>query len=785
MRQIGIELEGLPREEKIQIDIVKNDELTAKYNNAIRIARNLLKESKEFQAAEQFIQFAPRNIVDIPEVEDITFSPFILPTCPAQLYDYKETFLSGVNAFRRKGYEEAIQKFEELYLKTDGSYPAAINLTASLIATEKYSRAIDILSKLMEQKEKGGAYAIRNMISALVRSNKLVDAFPWFSKLLEASNKEYFNFVQMAHMAQRLGRREDIATALYSACTISLAEPSIYLIGAAIKACIDVKDNDRAFALVRLFTKEIQPPYVVAGVTRPAIPAKECKGYYEMNKQFQRFKKSGDKRAALAYFKEVHSARESDYSSSIVPETVDALFNACMSYGRTLFWNEDFEHAHEILRQALTILTDHSKHYSHIELSKKYFALTNIYFLRKHYFWALELAERGLDADNNNEYLQKLHNDIKQKIEKIPEKSRMASKELTELPLNTDKSTSEFFAVLPKACQLIELLPQDYPDSKKTIGELIALINNLLGLESIPMIQRNRKILKLRETASKIEGDLPLYLPKTFISALLPVLKGIKKGLDEIQAKSVCPEFTFRLEPASYYRENEATLVCKLRNIGDADIHKLQINIKAEMPEDWAPIFEEKSFDIVKKDEQLWLDWPIYFNSIPPPEEIKPKSIFHFTGGSLKGEIVEQTVSEQGTKLIPFLDINVDYPVIALKPDENNRLYGRENLLRGLKNSFTRTGQMRIPFLEGVRKVGKTSILYFLSDRLNGDLLAVYVNMDTTWDNPYQLLASRIIKEVAFKKGIQLKDPNQMKTKDDFDKFVSDIIKQMEIKRIV
>lgn len=785
LRQIGAEIEGLAIEEKIRIVEVRDEELIAKLGGAIKEAQRLLKEKKGLQAAEQFIQFAPRTIIDIPEAKDITFNPIILPTCPAQLYDYKEIFLSGVNAFRSRGYEEAIQKFEELYSKTGGSYPAAVNLAASLIATEKYSRAIDILSSVIKRKEIGGAYAIRNLISALVRANKLEEAFPWFSEILETSSKEYFDFVQMAHVAQRLGRKEDIATALYNACTVSLGEPSIPLKGAAIKACIDVKDYDRAVVLVRYFTKEIQPPYVVAGVTRPAIPAKDCKSYNQMKSQYESFERHRDKRAALAYFSEVYSAREADYSASTMAKTVDALFNAYMFYGRSLFLNEDFEHAHEILRQALTFLTEHSKYYSPTELSKRYFALTNIYFLRKHYFWALELCERGLKADGSNKYLLKLQRDIRYRIEEIPERSRQASQELAELPLSSCKNIIEFIAILPKVSQRIRLLPQDFPESKKPIAELINLINSLLGLESIPLIQRKKEILRLREIANKIEGDLPLYLPKAFISALLPVLKGIRKGLDEIQIKSVCPEFTFTIEPVSYYREAEATLVCKLRNVGAADILQLQIKIKAEMPENWAPIFEEKSFDTVKKDEQLWLDWPIYFNSIPPPEEIKPEYILRFTGGSLKGEFAEQTFSGQGTKLVPFLDINVDYPVIALKPDENNKLYGRENLLRGLKNSFTRSGQTRIPFLEGVRKVGKTSILYFLAARLNGDLLPVYVNMDLTWENPFQLLAKRISDEVALRKGQELKDSIQIKTRDDFYQFVTKILRLSGIKRIV
>lgn len=786
LREIGVEAEELFVQQALPAAKIKDEELTAEYSSAITQAKQLLRDQKELQAAEQFTQFSPRNIADIPEVVDIAFGPIILPTCPAQLYDYKELFVSGVSAFRRRGYEEAIQRFEELYSKTAGSYPAAVNWTAALIATERYSHAIEILSNTVEPKGSGGAYAIRNLISALVKSGKPGDAYPWFGRLLEASSREYFNFVQMAYVAQLIGRREEIATALYNACTITLSEPSIHLKGAAIRACIEVKDHDRAVALAKYFTKEITPPYVIAGRTRPAIPAKDCVRYAYMVKQYNSFDRSGDKRAALAYFSEVHPAREADFSNEIKAETVDALFNACMYYGRSLFWNEDFDQAHEILRQALGILTEHSNYYPRVELSKRYFALTNVYFLRKHYFWALELCERGLEADTKNRYLLELRSKIQEKIEKIPEDSRVASQEIAELPLSVCKTTAEFLALLPKVSQLVRQLPQDFPDSRKPIAELIDIINGLIGLESIALIPRKEAISRLEAIMSRVEVELPLYLPKTFISALLPVLKGAKKALSQIKARSVCPEFTFTLEPIAYCREAEATLVYKLRNTGPADIHKLQIKIESELFENWAPMLEEQYFENVKKDEQLWIDWPIYFDSPPEPEtEITPKPVLRFTGGALRGEIVEQDFSEQVAKLIPFFDINVGYPVIALKPVENNRLYGRENLLRGLGNSFSSSGQTRIPFLEGVRHVGKTSILYFLAARLNGDLLPVYVNLDTTWHSPFQLFARRVAEEISVTKGLVSPSVGEIDTKDDFRQFITNVMQQSGIRGIV
>lgn len=789
LKQIGADLEGFSSEETPQILRVEEEQLATKYDDIAKNARALLKKGKTLEAAKEFVQLSHESTADIPEIGDTTFKPVILPTCPVELYDYRDIFLSGVAAFQKKAYEEAVQSFEDLYLKTDRSYPAAVNLAASLIITERYSRTIDILLDAVERREHGGAYALRNLISAFMRSDNSEDAFPWFSKLLEASAREYFNFVQMAYVAQLTGRKEDVATALFNACTINLAEPSIRLKAAAVRACLEVKDHDRAYALVRYFVKETPLPYVVAGVTRPIMPARDCKGYSEMNRQFERFNMSRDARASLAYFQEVYSAREADYSVSIDAETVDALFNACMFLGRSLFWYKEFEKAHEILRQAFGILTDHPKCYQQGELSKRYFALTDVYFNRGHYFWAQELCVRGLKADRDNKGLLRYHKKIEQKIKEIPERSRNAMKELAELPLSTAEKMADFIGLLPRVSQLIHILPQDFPESRSVIEHLENLINALLNLESVPIVDRKKEIVRQREVTALIERDLPLYLPRPFISALLPVLKGIKKTLDEVQVKSICPEFTLALETVSYYLENEASLVYKLRNTGAADIQNLQIKLReveSDTSQKWAPVIEEQSFEEVKKDELLWIDWPIHLDFLPEPESvIKPTISLCFTGGSLRGEIVEQVIDDRETKLMPFIDISVNYPVIPLNPAESNKLYGRENLLRTLKNSFAPSGPTRIPFLEGVRKVGKTSILYFLAARLTNAFLPVYVNMETTWVNPYQLLAKAITKEIALRGRLDSGDLSQIDTRDDFESFLTNAIQMTGFKHIV
>lgn len=786
LKQIGVGLEWPVFEELIPTSRIDNEELKEIYLEVVKNATDLLNRRNPLEAAKLFLQLAPESIASIPEIGDITFKPVFLPTCPAKLCDYKEIFLGGVAAFQRKAYEEGIQKFEDIYLKTNGSYEATVNLAASLIAAERYSRAIDILLDSIKHKRSGGANAFRNIISAYMRSHKPEDAFLWFSRLLEVSQKEYFDFVQMAYVAELLGRKEDVATALFNECTVTLIEPSIQLKGAAVRACLEVKDYDRSTALVKYFVKETPLPYVVAGATRPIMPAKECIRFSPMVRQYNIFAFRHDSRASLAYFQEVYSAREADYGALVNLETIDSWFNACRFYGLSLLDNKEFERGNEILRQASNVLIDHASYYPPRELSKRFFGLTKIYFNLEHYFWALELCKRGLEADSTNKGLSEIHKNIEEKIGRIPERSKEAVKELNELPLSASEKATDIVGLLPKVTSLIEMLSQDSQESKEVIGELGNLINDVIKLDTVQIIDRKKEIARQREIAARIEQDLQLYLPQTFFSALVPVLRGIRKTWDEVQAKSVCPEFTLLLEQVSYYRENEASLLFKLRNTGAADIHKLSMRVKEIPNEKWAPIMEEQSFETVKKDELLWIDWPIHLDFIPEPEsKIKIKIELIFTGGSLEGKFVEQIIDDQETKLVPFIDISVDYPVVALRPIERNKLYGREDLLRTLKSSFTRSGQTRIPFLEGVRKVGKTSIFYFLANRMIDPMLPVYINLETDWTNPYQLLAKKISEEISKQKTDGSWDINRIITKDDFDRFLIDALRGTGIEQII
>jgi tetratricopeptide (TPR) repeat protein len=785
LKKIGLNIDNLPVPIKTSIKI-DDDNLVLRYNEAREKALILLKNHKRLQAAQEIAKLSTGSITDIPEVEDTTFRPVILPTCIAEIYIFKDTFLAGVAAFQRKAYEEAVQKFDDLYIKTNRSYPVTVNLAASLINTEKYSRAIDVLQNAINIRPHGGSYAVKNLISAYMKSGKPEDAYPLFKKLLEISTKEYFNFVQMAFVANLLGKKEDVASALFNACTENIHEPSIRLQSAAVYACLDVKDNDRAFVLVSYFVEDKPLPYVVAGVTRPILAAKECKKYIEMIRQYNIFRKRGDSRAALGYFEGVYSAREEDYGISINSTTVDALFAACVFYGQSLYWNNEIDKSHEILSQSVNILNDHSPKFTAYEISKRYFTITSVYVKLGHYFWASELCERGLKADENNAGLKKLCREVEQRIKQIPEKSRISIKEMLEFPFINAENTDDFIKGLPRIMQQIHVLREDFLPSNKVIQKMEDEINFLMTLDSIPIIERKKIIAVQKESVVAIERDLPLYLPKTFVPAILQVLKGFKKVIDEFQIRSICPEFILNIEPICNYREFEGTLVYKLKNTGPADIIGLKIFISASPGQKWAPIIEERSYDRVRKDELIWIDWPIHFEFQQDQEiKLKPKMLLKFTGGSLRGIIVEQVLEDQETTLNPFIDITVDYPVVALRPEENKKLYGRENLLRTLRNSFSRSGQTRIPFLEGVRKVGKTSILYFLASRLPEDYLPIYVNLDTSWTNLYGLLSLRINEDIAILTHNEPMDTTHITNKEEFNRFLIKSLPKTKYQNIV
>ena len=786
LRQIGIDPEGVPTamaHPAVQLTEASGAIL---YDAATARAKVLLTQQKALQAAQEYVTLAPASLADIPEIGDTTFVPVIVPTCPVELSEFQEVFLSGVAAYQRKAYEEAVHSFDVLHAKTDHNQVATVNLAASLILIERYSRAVDILEDSIEHGNKGNAHIIRNLISAYVRADKLDQAYPWFTRLLEISNKEFFNFVQMAYVADLLGRRNDVATALFNACTENLADLSLQLKGAAIATCLEVRDNDRATVLVRYFVQDIKLPYVVAGRTRPIRPAKDCITYVEMKEQYETFERRKDPRAALAYFEEVLLAREADYGASAKSGSPKTLFNACLFFAKSLLWNNQVDKAYEILAQGQSILSDYANIFKGDDLGRRYLSLSTIYAMRGHDFLALELCEKGLKADSHNINLKELKRTVEQRITRIPEKGRNAIKGLADLATTSVHSVSDLSQLLPRIDQVIQIVQEQFPSSKKITSELGDVCLNVLRLESTQIVKRRAEILHQRESLLRLERDMQLHLPKTFVLALSHVVKGIRAALEDIYSRSICPDFRLSLEAITYFRESEASLLYSCKNTGTADIHSLRIRLDSPRADLWVPALEEKSYDVLKKDGLIWIDWPIQLYQQPVIDlTIVPRVSVNLTGGSLKGETITQIIDNQETKLQPFSDISVDYPVVALRPEDSAKLFGRENLLRTLKGSFTPSGPTRIPFLEGVRKVGKTSILYFLASRLPQPFLPVYVNFDKTWTNAYELMAKEILQVANSRTPAASETEEVISNRHEFDQFLGRIIQRTGCSQVV
>ena len=472
LRHIGIDLGGLPTDE-IEVNQKIADHNNSQVNNeVVKKAKVWILKKDILSAAQEYSKLAPPSIVDIPEIEDATFAPAILPTCPAELYDNREFLIRGKVAYQRQAYEEAAHSFETFYSKTKESLFAAVNLGAALIQIENYSRSIEVLLKANRESSQRNTHILRNLISAYARSGRYAEAFPYFSKLLVISNKDFFNYVQEAYIADLIGQNNDVATSLYNACTENLTDLSSQLKGAAIKACLEVRDNERAKALIRYFVDDVELPYVVAGRTRPRMTARLCLTNSGMNRQYISFNVNKDSKAAMAYFQEVHLAREFDYANT---GQALGLVSACLFYAKSLMDNRITDKAHEVSEQGINLLIDHAEQFTTEQFDKRYCKFVEIYYRSNNYFCALDFCERALEINGGYNSILQFQKEIEQKISKISEKAREAIRELAELQLAELRKAEDLIKQLPKISQLISVLLEEFPNSKATMSGLAIL----------------------------------------------------------------------------------------------------------------------------------------------------------------------------------------------------------------------------------------------------------------------------------------------------------------------
>lgn len=100
----------------------------------------------------------------------------------------------------------------------------------------------------------------------------------------------------------------------------------------------------------------------------------------------------------------------------------------------------------------------------------------------------------------------------------------------------------------------------------------------------------------------------------------------------------------------------------------------------------------------------------------------------NFDAGIAKFRIpVRRFLDAVGAEAIPKLFT----PGKALAPDEPELFLGRDDVLDRIKNSFFNGVQRERLFLDGIRRVGKTSVINFVPSRMPDDVVAVTFNLES------------------------------------------------------
>ncbi len=479
-----------------------------------------------------------------------------------------------------------------------------------------------------------------------------------------------------------------------------------------------------------------------------------CRDLHQMVSFYSSYKGSSEERCTL--FLDVLHAREVEYECNQTnAENIYSLALAHSFYGKAMSRQGKIEEGYLNLEKA-TLLMDslpvrpyqiyHG--YRSIALAYRhelldYHRAYDTYQTLMHYKNVFPL--RGWDA----------------KLTKIEDDMKNLSKYISSLPeevtwLNRRFSASDadaYYNLLPKIADAVMSL-QKQPDN--LLPELINRLYNIAlehksngdGYE-LPAITAQLKDIRDKQ----IDNIVPLYR-----GALLNAFQNLRNCIDYLEQQFKKPRVNLELETGSYFIPGDicVNVIAKIANVGLAGLTIYRIQVQNPMQDKWNSYSNDLELSLPSGD-ILYISLPINFiNKIYQECSIDIRVVIEYA--SLPRQLNPESYSQDVIiNISKFMDVDAIYDHNALQPrvDGPDNLYGREELLGRLSNGV-RQNRFR-PFIQGVRKVGKTSILHFLKKQITSDsnnkFMVVFVTLDGSWTNIFFKLSRQIQGEFR-KRGI-------------------------------
>lgn len=289
------------------------------------------------------------------------------------------------------------------------------------------------------------------------------------------------------------------------------------------------------------------------------------------------------------------------------------------------------------------------------------------------------------------------------------------------------------------------LLAKLNPKESGRVVELINSISTVIGtfLRSDPDDHDSRRVLYDRATgyeeslARILKGET---LSSNIANVIVPYHAALKQVIGDLSRQAgIGPNLQATIENLFYSLEvNRSTLVLRIANESERPVTNVMVELLVE--DSFLSITGKQTKSIASLDphQSTLLSFSTQVNKDTKGNDIKDITFVisllasaegfpNVDLGITKRQVpVKRLSSVIGRNQIPKL-FQIGKP---LGPSEPELFQGRDDILSQIENSFYAGIQRERYFLDGIRRVGKTSILNFVLPYLPDNLIPVLINLD-------------------------------------------------------
>lgn len=690
---------------------------------AAREAQRHLEQDNLAGALECLNQICGDQFERVGEIGDRVFDPqFVRLPDSKWDSDITASFLKAVKSYEDGNVAEAAEDFRRLH-EAKGPFKITANLVAALLRTGERGKARSVAKRLVSFLHRLPWQLIYNYALALDQKDcsKAV-------RLLERHLRDTSRGLTLMAALCRAGidnvsLRAKLSPAL-DRLRESTVQPSLELLLALAWAQLIGPNPNKEKC--RSYLKEVLDRTRLQAL----IPPAEVNAMQQVRAAYQQLKQGGKGEDAVQYLSRIVEAKETERSEqpsrnidkNIGVELVarEFLVTEYSSQGKRL-------EALQMLDACETLLLAHAEAISPGFLAKDWQEISKLSLDLGLPFAALRRADCGLKIDSESSDLksQRLH--IESQM--VPEETLLLDANMSRLAALCCASSAPLSNVsaLASALESSDLLKLRAPATFKALASLLTIIQSPGDGD-----------FETEEKADHVAVLGRAELPQAAEAHLTEILSWVVKSFAKEQPRNPLDVEIYddRLWPRSY--ESQACSLLVLNSVGQEGCA--------------AGLYERASGKClwqgpIRHGSPMYVRWTIEREDgfiadeqVDIPLLVRVSSPVGFPEYTLT---VNASVASSDA-------VWPDYPTGALDPKDvqGGELYGRGAFIKKIVNSLGQSRTQATYLIEGVRQMGKTSLLKFIKQHAPKHVLPIYVNLEAIQSDPERNVWNIIIEQV-------------------------------------